>query len=61
MYRLVVILGALAVIAALAAWLVHPAMMGEMRDAGKWLVGLLITAVTIIAIVLLASRRKPRL
>ncbi len=61
MYRLAVVLGALAVITALGAWLAHPEMMGEMRYAGRWLVGLLITAVIIIAAVLLASRRKPRL
>ena len=46
-FKVKVVLGAVAAWLVLASWLVHPAMSGEMREAGRGLVWLLMIGVMI--------------
>lgn len=57
-----VVLGAVAAVAVLSTWRLHPAMSGEMEEAGGLLVRVLIAWVVIAAAaaVLLARNTKPR-
>lgn len=57
-----VVLGAIAAIAVLRAWLLHPAVSGDMEEAGRWLVRFLIAGVVIAATaaVLFSRDTKPR-
>ena len=53
---------AVAAVAVLSTWRLHPVMSGEMEEAGRWLVGFLIAGVLLAAAaaVLLARDAKPR-
>ncbi|MCM3902473.1 MAG: hypothetical protein ND866_12265 [Pyrinomonadaceae bacterium] len=59
-FTIKVVLGAAAALLVLASWLVHPAMSGEMREAGRWLVWLLMIGVGVAALFALILGRNSR-
>lgn len=59
-FTIKVVLGAAAALLVLPSWLIHPAMSGEMREAGRLLVWLLMIGVGVMALVALILGRNSR-